>query len=374
MTRNLHIIKNDKFDPSPIFEATDSKNTYVCELQTTDEPIYFLNKDLVMGLTYEGIVSLLKKGEYDNVFFHPLRENWYDLVLAVPDDKNVIWCVFGVELYSNKFLSRFIKERMSIYLPETEKWVIAHGYKTPFRLKSFIKNLIKRPIYRRRCREAIKRVNYVAPIFANEMELLQQIRGFRAKYFPFQYTRWSVNNDFGCKSKENGQYILLGNSGYPVNNHLDALKVLKERGIINRKLYLPMAYGDAQYKDKVRKSLDGMGFCYTIQETMIPYLEYQRVVKACDVVIIPSVRQHASDTIYMNLLQGAKVYLYENSVAYKFLTSEGIKVFSIEKDISSISITEDLPQDVIQSNRQKVLELVSIEKTVERLQIALDNI
>ena len=375
--KNLHIILNGVFDPTPVFEASGSENEYVCAVWSEDEQIAHLNTDVVTAMLHEDVKALIQKGNYDNIFFHPLPEEWYDFVEVVPKDKMVIWCLWGYELYNNSYLTEYINNLMTINLPLTQPWLEkpAKGLRKLYRFIMQKKKELE--IYRDRPRfyKVINRIDYVAPIFQNEMEILNGIKGFRAKYFPFQYTRWSLNDEFGWKIDGKDKYILVGNSGYPLNNHLQILSQLKERNITDYTLYLPIAYGNGNswYIEQLKETLKENNFKYILQESMMPYDEYQKIMSKCSVVIIGSIRQHASDTIYMNILQGAKVFLYEQSVAYRFLKSEGIKVFSIDHDLTLENIKNDMPKEERVSNRQKALELVSEEKTIERLKRALSE-
>lgn len=375
--KNLHIILNDKFDPSPIFDATSSENEYVCAIWDKNEPIPYLNTDVVKGMVHEDIKKLIMEGNYDNVFFHPLPEEWYAFVEAVPEDKKVIWCLWGYELYNNPYLTKYISNLMPIYLPLTMPWLEkpSRGLRRLYRYMMQKKKEFDICIDRNRFCRIISRIDYVAPIFQNEMEILNGIKGFRAKYFPFQYTRWSMHDEFGWKTESEDKYILVGNSGHPLNNHLQILSQLKERGITDYTIYMPTAYANEniRYIEHLKETLKDNQFKYILQKSMMPYDEYQKIMSKCSIVIIGSIRQHASDTIHMNLLQGAKVFLYEQSVAYKFLKSEGIRVFSIEKDLTLNNIKESMTKEDRLSNRKKVLELVSKERTIERLRLALDE-
>lgn len=376
--KNLHIILNGVFDPTPVFDASGLENEYVCAVWYKDEPISYLNTDVVKAMEHETIKSIIQQGNYDNIFFHPLPEEWYDFVEAVPDDKKVIWCLWGYELYNNPYLTKYISNLMPIYLPLTQPWIEKPASVLRKLYRFIMQKKNEFAIYRDMPRfyRIISRIDYVAPIFQNEMEILNGINGFRAKYFPFQYTRWSKNDDFGWKADGEDKYILVGNSGYPLNNHLQILSQLKDREIMDYTLYLPIAYGNgnSRYNEQLKATLKDNNFKYILQESMMPYDEYQKIMSKCSIVIIGSIRQHASDTIYMNLLQGAKVFLYEQSVAYKFLKSEGIKVFSIDHDLTLDNIKKDLPTEDRVLNREKVLELVSKEKTIERLRAALNEI
>lgn len=372
MIRNIHIVTNDKFDPSLPFERTDSKNRYICYVRHIDEPILYLNKNVFEAMDHKTIMSVIIKGEYDNIFFHPLLPIWYDLVMAVPADKRIIWCMFGAEFYQNPYFERLIDQHISLYKPLTLQWV-QHNLKARLSIWQYI----KRPL--RYCKRqwvlynVMKRIDYVAPVYTIEMELLKHIRGFRAKLFPFNYPT-NFSDNLPAESNETGKYIIVGNSAYPLNNHLDILSLMMERNIVDNELYFPLAYGVDTYNEMLQETLKVMPFQYKIQDKVIPFNEYQDIMSQCDVAICPVIRQASAGLIYLNLYLGKKVFLYENSIAYKYLTNEGYRVFSIEKELTPSSIKTGLPESVIQSNREKVINQVSLDSIVKRIRFTLESL
>lgn len=374
MIRNLHIIVNDKFDPSLSFEKTDSENRYICYVRQIDEPIPYLNKNLVEGMDYKTIKSIIQKGEYDNIFFHPLIPSWYGLVKAVPSDKKIIWCMFGWEFYENPYFERLIERHMSLYKPLTQQWIHQHYKEAHLSVWLSIKRRLK--YYKRQWSlyNVMRRIDYVAPVYTTEMDILRHIRGFRAKHFPFRYIVSSYDDNLATESEEIGKYIIVGNSAYPVCNHLDILSLMIERNIVDHELYLPLAYGDNSYHEMLQETLKEMPFRYQIQDKMIPFNEYQKIMSQCNVAIFPVIRQHSAGAINLNLYHGKKVFLYENSIPYKYLTSVGFRVFSIERELTQSSIKTRLPDSVIQSNRKKVIEHISLECIVKQIQAALYNL
>lgn len=373
MIRNLHIITNDKFDPSLSFERTNSKNRYICYVRRIDEPILYLNKNLVKAMDHMTIKSIITKGEYDNIFFHPLLPTWYDLVKAVPADKKIIWCMFGWEFYENPCFERLIERHMNLYKPLTERWINQNYKEAHVSVWRYIKRRLKYYVMQWTAYNVMKRIDYVAPVFTIEMNLLKHIRGFRAKYFPFRYAISSFSDNHAASASETGKYIIVGNSAYPVCNHLDILSLMIERNIVDSELYLPLAYGENTYSKMLQETLNGMPFQYKIQDKMIPFDEYQKIMSQCNAAIFPVVRQHSAGAIYMNLYFGKKVFLYEDGLPYKYLTSEGYRVFSIEKELTLSSIKTVLPDEVVQSNRKKVIDQGSLENIVKQMQVALES-
>jgi len=107
------------------------------------------------------------------------------------------------------------------------------------------------------------------------------------------------------------------------------------------------------------------------------YDKYVALTESVSVAIHNTVRQIAVGNIYINLWNGAKVFLPEDSINYKFFTKAGFHVFSIEKDLNQEEIDTPLSQEEIISNRKLIFQYntykMAKEKTINSFrQIAND--
>lgn len=390
MLKILHILPNEKFSPINVFELTDSDNLYLCELLGEDDEVLYLDKDKVVGCRYSKILEFVKSGNYDVVIFHSLQIAWYDLVLAVPKYKKVVWALWGFDFYSTEKAYAFVKKKLVLYKTLTKQWLDSVTPKMeilplPIRLKRWIKlNVVKNPLtieqYQRMRQEekkdwdyffdVIGRIDYVAPIYDVEIDYLKLIPGFRASYFPMQYSHWSKHDVYDELNLSDANYILLNNSSDYMGNHLDVIRLLKKRGIANT-VYMPMVYGDSGYEKTVADYCQQNGVKRIIQNDMIPYDEYCKVISNSRVAIFGHIRQQASDTIHICLLRGCKVFLYKDSVGYEYFKRKGYFVYTIEKDLTPENIQTLLTKEQVNHNRELVMSTVSIESVADKLQKSL---
>lgn len=383
----VHILPNDKFSPINIFDGTESKNTYYCVVGEGSD-IAYLDKNRVQSITHEKLLETCKTLEVDMIIFHSLTSQWYNLVLALPTSVKVVWALWGYDMYYANRPYRPIYE-MQLFKPRTYRWQSKQDKKPLIkRISHCIKRILYYSSYKQKQRanievaqntqniqnRVLERIDYCAPIFINEMELLAKNKHFHAQYFPLQYSRWHVNDDFGSVDYlEKATYIQLGNSADTAGNMLDVLALLKKRRITNT-VYLPMAYGDEEYKNAVSDFISEHKMDAIIQDKMIPYEEYYQILQNCRVAIYGHLRQQASDSIHMSLLRGNKVFMYRDSVGYQYYKRAGFYIYDVESDLTAENIAELLTEEQIAHNRKLVLETVSVEEVTKRVDKSLKEI
>jgi hypothetical protein len=76
-------------------------------------------------------------------------------------------------------------------------------------------------------------------------------------------------------------------------------------------------------------------------------------------------RQQASDNIFMQLLYGERVYMSETSEAYTYLKSIGLKIYSLQRDLSLFNV--EMTDEDILNNRSVLSNHYSSSKLVERV-------
>ena len=166
------------------------------------------------------------------------------------------------------------------------------------------------------------------------------------KYYPSPYIAKNRNTGKIDVDKENANYILVGNSADPSNNYLDVLALIDKRKIRN-KIYMPLAYGISKNKSYLTE-LFANNDKYIIQDTFVSRDEYDKILKKCRVAVMGHTRQQAMGNILYFLAHGLKVFLYKESIAYKFFKENGVHIFSIEDELCQEEIDtplEDFKKD-----------------------------
>ncbi len=382
----LHIIPDDKFWESPIqlFSTLKVSNEYICFVDNDFVSYKYIKTQSIQPVYISDSDSICKRDDVDVFMFHSMPPMLYKIICAIPLNKIVITSTWGYDIYcelfgispiipitlykrktfnllNGNFLIRSIKNVYHFYKSHTDKSYLDRVRQTESEVRQYKKNQI----------ECVKRIDYWATVLPYEYELLSTVEGFKAKYFPFQYVG---NNTYAYDVIDfnNADCIIVGNSADPTNNHLDLLTLIRKKHITNS-LYLPMAYGDAAYAENVQSFIKKNGIKAFIQRDFMPYEQYIKRLKSCRVGIFGHIRQQAIGNINACLLQGCKVFLYKDSIAYKYYKGQGYIIFCIEDDLNQESINTSLTKEQIETNLQK-MSFWGFDNVRKRVELSVSEI
>jgi len=170
---------------------------------------------------------------------------------------------------------------------------------------------------------------FSAPI-PDDFEVMRRRHpSFRGTYLQLNYADMA---SFGGSpaATENGD-ILLGNSAWVANNHLEALEHISRLDLGGRKVFTPLAYGNPDYRRAVLehgRRLLGDAFEPLLEP--MPFEEYRERVGRCSVVVMNHYRQQGLGNVGMGLYSGAHVYLSRRNPLHAFLRRTGLDVHSLE--------------------------------------------
>ena len=373
--RILHIIKDDKFFDNVIktFESDERlENRSVLIVKThfyefrlikqTEKVELLWNKDMVR--------DCLQSSNYDAIFFHSLSADKYKIFRYIPKDKIVIWWCWGFEVYSRQHgMSQLIP--IELYKPKTENILNEIGKKKQSFLKELIKRIVLRPYYEHLRKKVIERIDFFLPVIPLEYQLMKNVKGFHAKefYFPRRPHAHHINVEHTLP--EDGG-ILIGNSTSPNNNHLDVWEDIQPYLGEHRLIIMPLNYNsDKVYADKIADMITSDKHQIEKIRSFMPREEYWKLIGNCSYAVFGAIRQHAMGNIHHCLRQGIKVFLYRNSLVYRYLKAYGYVVYAIE-DIESNSFNTPLTVKELEQNakafdlRRKYMEQ-NLPRTFEEI-------
>lgn len=358
--RFLHIAKDDKFFDSVI-------NSYEQDGRLTNSSIvikepkgYELqiikDKENVTVLTIREAKEYLQKGDYDVVFFHSIAEGTWRFVDWIPKGKIIIWWSWGYDIYNSRV--PYYKPLLDIpcYKPITGEWVAKRNEKkrNRFSFKGRLAAYIKAKAITFYRWKNIRRIDYLRPVIPIEYEMIKQNSRLRAKEFG---RRGSTERETGCFGKHvmPSHKVLVGNSATETNNHLDILDELMKKGLTDYEYVFPLNYGDMYYRDmlegEIKKDLANV----QIIHDMMPREDYFQLLAECPSAIFGVMRQQAMGNILWCLSHGIKVFLYKDSVVYKYLKRDGFIVYTIE-DMTDKELCTPLTEEEAQINLDRNYE------------------
>ena len=220
------------------------------------------------------------------------------IVNCVNKRVKIVWRFFGTELYSRKLYLYLSTKSRSFFISRLTKEKV----KSIFRF--FFRN--EKLFYK-----AIKKCSGIICVFQDEYDYLTSVWGHLPKFI-----RWSLESNYYTKKIDfNSEYpkkglIIVGNSRYHYNNHLDILELI-ETCDSDQKIDIKLLfnYGSKnKYTQKVREKADGIANVSLI-DSFIPSNEFVDFYGPVAAFVNNSYRQMALGNIFMALHRGVKVYL-----------------------------------------------------------------
>lgn len=361
----IHCVYDDKFIDGAIslFESDKRvQNDYVifCSTSELERPFRYIKSDKVKRVCKNSFVDTVNK--YDILYLH----SWFSVnapsLLKLKDSVKIVWFSWGWDYYNRNVVP------LNLYGPETKEIIDNQfGFN---RLKDCLIN-IRRSRRFASFDKVIRRIDYFSGVFPYEYDLLKEYwPQMKARPVDFYYgsTNFFIPEDINHEVKNTFENVLVGNSNTPGNNHLDAFNYLKKSGLsFSGKLILPLSYGTNKgYRDAVvSKAHSIWGDRVLVLDHYLPLDEYTKIVSNCKIAVFFHERQQASDNVFMQLQYGAKVYMSESSLMFKYLKSKGYHIYSLQKD--SDIINENLTNSQIIDNRRLLSNNYSSSKLISRV-------
>lgn len=391
MKKILHIVSDEKFIDVAIrsFNDISCDNAFYCVVQSIPHIFHYIkNTDKVIPILSEQFESIICESDANAVCFHSLPPDWYELVLQVPKDKKIIWSIWGYDIYDKMGLYPAVYP-IDLYKPITKSALFPLGDRR-FNYLNWLKNIFRWILFPNRqiakCKhkyklkkakenaqelqnKVLERIDYLATVLKIEYDLLLQNPHIHAKYFPYNYM---IGDPKIFNLDDNASCILLGNSGDPSNNHYDIIDVLERRNISNFR-YVPLSYSSFEYGEKLKNALKDNAK-YGILDTFMPISEYKKILLQCKVAIFGHIRQQAMGNVLSCLRQGSKVFFFKDSMVYKYLKNQGIKVFTIEDDLTQENIDTPLTIEEIKCNQKVYLNVRTYDEMISKINNVLKEI
>lgn len=370
----IHIASDEKFIDAAIYifeKAFPGRNLFIIPKSSFNRKLIYVkeheNIEIVPNNRFLLKYLLERIPGYECVVLHSLNEFNSTLFISSSEQEKFVGIFWGAELYTKEvfpdkeFLGKYTS---SINLPK--KTTVSE------RIRAKLITLLRQDqaLVKGSIKQAASKLMYFAVPYEEEFNFFQNskiIPGY-SKFIPFTY----YPLEFILKGNEgvhiNGNDILIGNSANYTNNHLEVFSEIHKIGIGNRKIILPLSYGDTQYGDHIHsKGVSIFGSDFIPLMHFMPLEQYILTLQRCGIVIMNHFRQQAIGNIVMMIWMGAKVYLNESNSFYHYLKRIGVIVFSIDSDLhkGNERVFTNLEESDAMENRRKITVAFS-ETTVVR--------
>lgn len=347
----LHVVSDEKFIAfiSRLFDGVAGViNNFVVIVRDKTVPLRFVG-DIDRKIVVDA--SDLRRGEvapveHDAVILHYLDMAKIRCVELLKTTAPIMWSGWGGDYYD--VLQEFRSEALG---PLTRR-LNPTGRFAPI-------SRIRRAVTHMRSERAIRRfssrVDFFSAPIPEDLEVLQSHLRLRAEYRQINYGDVSSTFDIGAVNIS-GQDILLGNSATATNNHLEAFEILRRLELGDRRIIVPLSYGDDVYRQAiVDKGIEIFGSRIIPVVDFMALPAYNSLISSCSVALMGHRRQQAVGNIAAMLYRGATVILDENATTYQFLIRRGAVIRSLSQlGTQGISVLDGLSAEDKVRNREMV--------------------
>ncbi|QZE15033.1 TDP-N-acetylfucosamine:lipid II N-acetylfucosaminyltransferase [Halosquirtibacter laminarini] len=370
----LHLAMDEKFiDASNwLFEqAFPEENDLIITVKNPNQSLKHvtLTKNTrIVSLRYllKEILPLLPK--YDCVILHSLPFQFAQIVLASPNTC-FVWAYFGFEVYRNQemgLLEKYGQKTQLLCKTTIQDKIHQHIRNLYYRLK------YKLPSSDNAVRLAAKHIDFFATQIREEHEMLcnHHIIGETSRWMNFSYYPIEFILEKICNESIQGENILVGNSAFHSNNHLEVFDMLRNIFLsADQQIIVPLSYGDDHYASQIHKEGSTIfGDKFTPLLNFMPLAEYNQIVQQCGYVIMNHYRQQAMGNIIISLWLGAKLFLDTRNNIYHFFKRIGITLFEMKELKKESSLTTPLTKAQKEKNREILKQHLSTEQIIQSLQ------
>ena len=313
--------------------------------------------------------DFIENCKYDVLIVHFLDSIKSKVITNLKLKKKIVWLAWGGDIYNTPFY------KGTLYQPLTKKLLKEISKNAPLKVK--VRNVLKKVIYIffsqrsfKFYQDAVRKVDYCATVLPNEFKILSKWKFFNARQVYFSYG--SVEYDFKDISLLNfnitGSSILIGNSNSPASNHLDVFEKLHNLKIEKRKIIVPLNYGNENdYRDKiVEKGTELFGLSFQPLLDFVPKNRYIEILMDCNIAILNHERQQGIGNLVLLFWLGCKIFLSEDSLAYKYFKEKGFAIYSFQKELNILTINSSLSQYDRDKNRKLIKQVYGNAEVIDR--------
>ncbi|WP_442844795.1 TDP-N-acetylfucosamine:lipid II N-acetylfucosaminyltransferase [Leeuwenhoekiella sp. H156] len=371
----VHIAPDEKFINSAYdqFEAIlpDQNLFLILVNQTAVTPLNYVSLKKNMRIESASIknakVIAKKLQSVRYVVFHSFSYQASIIANRLPKETIIIWLLFGYEIYNNPLIINPSKlyGDLTIKLNDNKD--------------SLWKQLLRIPYFRifkgtrspnNECLFAMRRTSFIGLPYKEEYEFIKKkIDNAKLSFFKFSY--YPIEKMLAdSQSTVTGNSVLLGNSAFIANNHLEILDKLKDFDLKDQQVICPLSYGDNDYAQLIKEQGEKyLGSAFEPLLDFMPLHKYNSYIQSCGFAVMNHYRQQAVGNVLVMLWMGAKVFLNERNTLFDYLKRLGLFVYSINKDLNSDQLSTLLTPLQREHNRR----LLSLEVKDEILKNELQS-
>jgi radical SAM superfamily enzyme YgiQ (UPF0313 family)/tetratricopeptide (TPR) repeat protein/glycosyltransferase involved in cell wall biosynthesis len=328
------------------------KDQFVCHLVYEHDFIQQFNDMIVESFDVrEHLFIVYAKHAWEESKKYHLKNSYY--IDSFDDQCFLEWVEKSVQIIVHCLYTPAVTEFLFThqYLLNKVNWKLWGGDLYLYRQVGSISNSESNEARRK---SIIKKIAYITSPVEEEVKHAIDVYNSKAQYKFAFYPQAKDFREFRLNDgspKNQTINILVGNSGYPTNNHFQAFDYLSKFQNEPIKIYCPLSYGDKPYTEEVcAKGKQIFGDKFVPLLNFFPFDEYVNLLNTMDVVVMNHDRQQGMGNILTSLYLGKKVYMQPDITSYKCLSRCGVTLY----DINEIEKNDFNHFIALSNHRQKI--------------------
>ncbi len=269
-------------------------------------PLYSSRFESLVGNTFE----------YEKVFIHyftPLLYRW----VATHKFRELNWMVWGGDLYNLPGLDTLC------YEPLTFSKFVKRNHSIQRRLYN-VKVLLTQSAFRKKAYSKVKNVlTWMSEEYKFAIKHLPVDADHKFFFYENQLPYHQLDPLLQAVHKHDSISIVVGNSGSPTNNHLDAVQFLEDNQV-RANLVLPVSYGDSHYISFLQKEIKFSYGDVEFLDRYMPFEEYVNWLASTDGLIMNTFRPQGYGNILMMMYLGKPVYFNARNISLPDINAAGL--------------------------------------------------
>ena len=309
------------------------KNNFICHLVYEHDLIQQFNDMVVDSCDWQEHVFVVyakhawdasKKYDLKNSYYIDSFDDNYFMELIDKSAQIIVHCLYTQDLTNFLFKNQYLLNKVN--------WKLWGGDLYLYRQVGSGSNSEENEGKRR---SIIKYIAYITSPVEEEYRHVLDVYGGEAQYKFAFYPQAKDYCDFRLVStphKDQTINIIVGNSGYPTNNHLEAFSLLSKFRKEHINIFCPLSYGDKDYIKKVRATgTQIFGDRFVPLLDFIQFDKYVNLLNTMDIAVMNHNRQQGMGNILTLLYLGKKIYMQPDITSYRCLNRLGATIYDINE-------------------------------------------